>query len=194
MSNIHQIGQDLQFVRAAVDRSHHAAKGPAAIYILWAIYVLIGYTLIDFAPAASGWFFLAGGIVGGIASWLIGRRWGIRTGEWDRDMGRRAMLHWAGGIGLAIGVSLALAATNPALRGNAGGQLIVAMIGLVYFLAGVHFDRNFLWLGPLLVGGAVGVGFIPRYGWTGLGAVIAVGLIITAVLASRTSKTAAKAD
>jgi hypothetical protein len=154
--------------------------------------VLVGYTLIDFAPAASGWFFLAGGIVGGILSWLIGRRWGMRTGEWDQEMGRRAILHWMGGIGLAIGVSIALAATIPGLRGSACGQLIVATIGLVYFLAGVHFDRNFLWLGPLLIGGAVGVGFIPRYGWTGLGAVIAIGLAVNAVLASRSASAMAK--
>ena len=52
------------------------------------------------------------------------------------------------------------------------------MIGLDYFLAGVHFDRNFLWLGPVLMAGGILVGLFPQYGWTGLGVVIALGLIV----------------
>ena len=52
------------------------------------------------------------------------------------------------------------------------------MIGLVYFLAGVHFDRQFLWLGPVLMIGGVVVGLVPHYGWTCLGAIIAIGLVV----------------
>ena len=52
------------------------------------------------------------------------------------------------------------------------------MIGLVYFLAGVHLDRNFLWLGPVLIVGGVLVGMAPRYGWTILGVVVALGLVV----------------
>lgn len=183
MSNVQQISEDLHFVREAVARRGRPSKGPAAIYCIWAAYVLIGYALIDFARPASGWFFLIGGILGGMLSWWIGRGWGMRTGEWDKEMARRAMLHWAGGIVLAIIVSLALSSVIPSLReGSASGQLIVVLIGMVYFLAGVHFDRHFLWLGPLLMAGGVVVGFFPRYGWTGLGAVIAAALVITAIL------------
>jgi hypothetical protein len=51
------------------------------------------------------------------------------------------------------------------------------MIGVVYYLAGVHMDRWFLVLGPILMIGGVVVGLVPHYGWTMLGAVIALGLI-----------------
>jgi len=179
MSNVQQIGEDLQFVRQAVARGRHPARGPASIYWLWAVYVLAGYALIDFDRPASGWFFMIGGILGGIASWQLGKRWALRTGEYDLEMARRGMLHWGGGIILAVASALALCAVNPPLRQGAySGQMVVVLIGMVYFLGGVHFDRNFLWLGPLLMAGGVLVGFVPRYGWTALGAVIALGLVI----------------
>jgi hypothetical protein len=85
---------------------------------------------------------------------------------------------------------MALSAVIPGLRGTVGGQLIVVMIGLVYFLAGVHFDRNLLWLGPVLVAGGVLVGLVPRYGWTGLGVVIAAGLVIPTLFPPRRGATA----
>jgi hypothetical protein len=74
----------------------------------------------------------------------------------------------------AIGMSLAI----PALRGQALGQVVVVMVGLLYFLSGVHYDRNFLWLGPLVCALGLSVGFVPHYGWTALGVVFALGLVV----------------
>jgi len=182
MTEINQLQDDLRFVRDAVARGDSPQRRPAAIYIVWAVYVLVGYTLIDLYPRAAGWFFLLGGVLGGIASGVIGRRLARQEGAYDRREGRRLALHWGVGIVLAIACAMALAAVVPALRGTAAGQLIVVMIGLVYFLAGVHFDRNFLWLGPVLMVGGVLVGFVPRYGWTALGTVIALGLVVPTLL------------
>jgi hypothetical protein len=184
MTEISQMEKDLRYVRQAVDRRGRAVRGPFAVYYMWAVYVLIGYTLIDVAPRASGWFFLIGGLLGGIGSMILGRRHSRQTGEYDRDFARRAMLHWLG-IVLAIASALALAVVVPELRGPHVGQLIVVMIGLVYFLAGVHFDPNFLWLGPVLIAGGLAVGFVPRFGWTALGAVIAAGLVIPTLFPTR---------
>jgi len=170
----------------AVARRGHPGPGPASIYFLWAGYVLIGYTLIDFARAASGWFFLIGGITGGVLSWQLGKRWAMRIGECDRALAWRSLLHWAGGIVLAVIAMIALSAVILPLRQQAyGGQILVVLIGMVYFLAGVHFDRNFLWLGPLLMAGGVLVGLVPRYGWTAPGAVIALGLVLAALVPAR---------
>jgi hypothetical protein len=185
VTEINQLHDDLRFVRDAVARGDSPQRRPVAIYVVWAVYVLIGYTLLDFYPTAAGWFFLAGGVLGGIASGFIARRVARQEGAYDRREARKSLLHWGVGIVLAIACAMALAAVIPALRGPASGQLVVVMIGLVYFLAGVHFDPNFLWLGPVLMVGGVLVGFVPHYGWTALGTVIALGLVVPTLLPTR---------
>jgi hypothetical protein len=178
MSDARQIQDDLSFVREAVSRRERAPRSPASIAYLWAAYVLVGYTLIDVAPKWAGWFLMIGGFAGGILSGLLGKRASRQLGEYDRAQGRREMLHWGAGILLAVVSAFALAAVIPELRGAYGAQVLVVMIGVVYFLAGVHFERHYLWLGPVVIAGGVLVGFVPHYGWTALGAVIAIGLAV----------------
>ena len=190
MTEINQIHEDLKFVRQAVARHDPPPARHAGIYLVWAVYVLVGYTMLDFSPRMASWFFLLGGVLGGVMTSVIGRRAAQRLGEYDRAEARRAGLHWAGGIVLAVASAVALATVVPGLRGQAMGQLIVVMIGLVYFLSGVHFDRNFLWLGPVLVAGGILVGFVPRYGWTSLGVVIALGLVVPTFFPPRQSSAA----
>lgn len=187
MTEIHQMHEDIKFVRDAVARHGQPPRRPVLVYYVWAAYVLVGYTMLDFSPRLAGWFFLAGGVLGGVLSGYLARRAAQHAGEYDRAEMRRTGLHWAGGIVLAIVGAMALAAVVPALRGTAAGQLIVVMIGLVYFLAGVHFDPNFLWLGPVLIVGGVVVGFVPHYGWTSLGIVIALGLVVPTLFPPRRS-------
>ena len=176
MSQIQQASSDLEFVRAAVARKA-TQPTPAPILLLWATYVVVGYTAIDFAPRFAGWWFLICGFLFGALSAVLGKRAHERAGEVDHDHGRRAMLHWFAGMVLTFAAAFALAAVIPELRGPKGSQVLVVMIGLLYFLAGVHLDRQFLWLGPVLMAGGILVGSIPRYPWTCLGAVIALGLI-----------------
>jgi hypothetical protein len=189
MTEIRQMHEDLRFVREVVARRDRQQRRPVLIYCVWAVYVLVGYTLLDLAPRAAGWFFMVGGVVGGIISAILGRRAARDAGEYDRDEARRETLHWLGGILLALASAFAMATVVPALRGPAGGQLIAVMIGLVYFLAGVHFDRNFLWLGPVLIVGGVLVGMAPRYGWTTLGVVVALGLVVPSFFPPRRAAT-----
>ena len=177
MSDSMQVQEDLHFVRSALARrGQHRSPAP----VLWtvAIYVLIGYPIIDFAPQWAGWFFGLGSIpMWGVLA-LVGRRQVRKEGEYDRKNILSIKLHWFGGIALAGVFAMALAIAIPALRGVGAAQVMVVMMGLVYFLGGVHFDRQFLWLGPVVMLGGVGVGFLPHYGWTSLGAVIALGLVI----------------
>jgi hypothetical protein len=188
MTSPQQLQQDLQFVRAAVNRRDRSNRGPVAINYIWATYVLAGYTLIDHNIIAADWFFLIGGIAGGILSSIAARLDAQKQGEQDRELGRRGLLHFAGGIILAILGTFALAIVIPDLRGTRGSQVLVVMIGVIYFLAGVHFERYFLWLGPVLVAGGVLVGFIHHDAWTLLGAVIAVGLIIPTLFTPKGSQ------
>src|SRR5947209_1148513 len=138
MTETRQLQEDLQYVRQLVDqREHRRPPGTTPIYWLWAVYTLVGYTLIDVAPQASGPFFLFGGIVGGLISAVIGYRAGSRLGEWDTHGRWTGVMHWVVGVPLAVAGTLGLCAVIPPLRQNMyPGQIVVVMIGLVYYLAG----------------------------------------------------------
>ena len=73
----------------------------------------------------------------------------------------------------------------PAIRGEAGGQVFVVLIGFMYFMAGIHLDRAFLWISPFLLAGGILVGLVPHHGWTILGALIAAALLATGLIYSR---------
>jgi len=185
MSDVQQIRDDLQYVRGAVARRERTDNGPPLILYVWATYVVIGYTLMDFRPQYAGPFFGIGGFVGGILSWVIGRRYARDVGEWDMATAKRGLFHFGGGIMLACAATLALATVMPPLRGTWGSQVFVVMIGLVYFLWGVHYQRYFAFLGAVVMAGGVLVGQFPHFGWTILGAVIAMGLILPTLVPGR---------
>jgi hypothetical protein len=108
-----------------------------------------------------------------------------RWGDFDSELRARMGLHWGGGAILAIVAAVAMANLHIVAAGTPTGQLCVVLFGIIYFLAGVHFDRSFLVLGPLLVAGGLLVGFIPHYPWSILGALIATGLCVCGALNQR---------
>jgi hypothetical protein len=158
-----QLHEDLRFVRHAVETRDSPQTTPAPILLIWSAYVLIGYTLLDFNRAAAGWFFMIGGIAGGLASTYIGRRDAVREGHVDRAEGRRRALHWSSILIAVIAILALVICRQDQLRGSGEivGQIIVIVVGVVYFLAGVHFDRLFIWLGLLLIVGSIAISFMP---------------------------------
>lgn len=186
MTEVQQAREDLEYVRAAVDRRAPGREGAMYPYYASAIYVLVGYILIDVNPIyANGWFLLAG-IVGSIVGAIFFRRHKNRSGEIDRVRNRQTALHWGLGIVGSVGAGLALAWAVPSLRdGPIDGQIQVVLFGMVYLMWGVHRDRSFLVLGPVLIAGGVLVGLIPHYPWTCLGIVITVGLATAGYLVQR---------
>jgi hypothetical protein len=176
MDPAQQVGDDLHYVRQAVARRDRPQHIPTGIAWMVAIYVAVGYTLLDIDPRWASIFFLVGGIAMGVLFPLLGRREVRRTGEYDRAEVRKVALHW-GSILLAIVGVIGLAVSRH-LEGQVVGQFIALTIGVIYFLGGVHFDRNFLWLGPLLMAGAIAITYVPHYGWTTLGALVALGLVV----------------
>jgi hypothetical protein len=186
VTELHQVSDDLHFVRNAVEAGGAGKPHPAEtrlVYGYWAFYVLVGYYLIDVAPNAAGAFFMVGGFLGAFVSWAIGKHVARKYGQVNRaEDERRAALHWAGGMILSVIGSGALAVAVPELRGTLGSQVLLMMIGMVYFFWGVYGDRNFLWLGPVLIAGAVAVRFIPGYPWTCVGVLIALGLVVPTLL------------
>src|SRR5437867_282864 len=136
MTSVDQVGQDLQFVKDALDKRHTKHRMPSAIGVFWAGYVLVGYPILDFNPKVGGMFLMIAGILGGILSGWIGRRQAQRLGERDRADGRREALHWAS-LCIALTAVITLSVIQH-VAGNVMGQYITLTVGLVYFLAGVH--------------------------------------------------------
>jgi len=157
MSEVQQIREDLQFVRNAVARRERTDTRAPLILYLWAAYIVIGYTLMDFRIQYAGLFFGIGGMVGGILSWIIGRSYSRSSGEIDRASAFKATLPFGGGIMIACFFTIMLTMQIETLRGTRGSQVFVVMIGLVYFLWGVHYQRYFIFLGlVVMAGGGVG--------------------------------------
>lgn len=187
VSDMQQLSDDLRFVRQAVEARRGVNPAEARlVYGYWALYVLVGYFLIDVASdAVAGAFFAVGGIVGGLFSAAVAKRFAARHGEASPDEKRRDALHWAVGMPLVFVAALALATAIPALRGPAGSQVLLVMIGLVYYFWGVYVDRNFLWLGPVMIVAGIAVRFIPVYPWTCVGVVIALGLVVPTLVGKK---------
>jgi hypothetical protein len=180
MTQTQQLQEDLQYVRHVVARRDTPGSTPGGVILIWAGYVLVGYALLDFNVNFAGIWFMVAGVVGGVASRIIGRRHAARVGVIDRETSVRRSLHWSSIILAIVAILALVAARHDEIRGRGEivGQLIAIAVGLVYFLAGVHFDRYFIWLGLFLMAGAVAISFVPAYGWTMLGVLISAGLAL----------------
>jgi hypothetical protein len=176
MNEVNQLASDLHFVREAIEARDERHEPPPAIIICWALYVLVGYTMIDLAPRWAGLFFCIGGIGGGLVTGALSKKYAKVAGVIDRTQWRRRMLHWFVGFLIIFAAVFGLACVIPALRGIAGSQVIVVMIGILWYMAGVYGtpnERYMLWAGPALMLGGILVSLVPHYGWTALGVLIA---------------------
>ncbi len=183
MTETDRLQQDLDYVAAAV-RRHDRPQGLPALYFLWAAIILVGFALPDFAPRHAGQYWFVAGIGGGLLSWWYGARDARRSGVNDTALGRRYGYHW-----LVAGVAFVLCAL-PAAMGRVeigiGVSNFLLVAGLVYALAGVHFERPLLYSGLLMLAAyAVLVVFAPPYVWTITGVVIAISLAWAGVSARR---------
>ncbi len=184
MSTTQRLEQDLSYVKKAVERHQTDQRTPLGIALIWAAFALVGFTWLDFQPGRAAWFFTIGSPIAFLASWKIGGRAAWKLGECDRISGWLQFQHWGSGFfAFAAVLSLAFAGR---IGGELLGQVILIMFGLVYFLAGVHFSaRLFLWLGLLMMAGAVGLTYIDRWGWTTMGVLLSVGLIASSFMGAR---------
>ena len=181
MGQTGHIQQDLAYVRGVVEGRERDQRTPVGIALTWSAYMLVGFTWLDFDPHRAAWFLVLASPIGFALSWLIGSRARWKLGEWDKRVGRRHLLHWGGSF-LAFAAVLWLAFAGR-LDGGTLGQVILIMVGLAYLHAGVHLAmRLFLWLGPMMMIGAVALIYIDQWGWTGLGILVSVGLIASSFI------------
>lgn len=183
MSATDRLQQDLDYLSRAV-RHRERPVGTPSIYFVWALIVLIGFALPDFAPHSAGAYWFVACIVGGLLSWWLGARDARITGVNDPELGKRYGYHW-----LIAGAGFLLAALPLVLgRAPAGTTVATFMLitGLAYAYAGLHLNRPILWSGLLMLA-AYGVLVVarPPYAWTVSGVVIAASLAWAGLSAQR---------
>ena len=181
-SNSKHVESDLSYVRSVVDRSERGPS-PAPIYLLWAAIVLVGFPLADFAPAYVGVYWTIMGPLGGVISGVLGWRHSVRLGQVSREIGRRHALHW-GGMLAAIFSVVVLGITNT-VAWEVVHRIILLVIALAYFLAGVHLDRPLLWVGMLVAVAYFVMFFVTTYAWTIVGVVVSAALVVAAFAGGR---------
>ena len=169
---------DLGYVRDVLDRSEQNAS-PSSIYWLWAIIVLIGFPLADFAPRFVGLYWMIMGPLGGIASGILGYRFSRNLGQLSRRVGRQHALHW-GAMMIVIfsAVGLGIAGT---VAWSEIHRIILLILSLSYFLAGVYLEPPMIWIGLLMFAAYFVMFFMSAYAWTIVGIVVAAGMIVAAV-------------
>ena len=183
MTTTDNLKEDIAFVRAAAER---AGTGTIpSIYVVWAVIGLCGFALADFA-ADSRWvgrFWLVASPVGFCVSAWLGYRASRHAGQGSRQIGVRWGLHW-----LAFMAAGALAAALVAaghLSWSAFGSLVVLLLALSYFHAGLYMDRRMLVIGGVLGACYLVTLFIPGYQWTLAGVLMAAALVWQAILGAR---------
>ena len=174
------VRDDLGYVRDVLRRSERSAF-PRAIAYLWAAIGLVGFSLIDFAPERVGLFWTIASPVGFLLSAWLGWRHAREAGQESAREGRRHLLHW-GGVLAAIFLLYPLIA-QAALQGRAIAQVILLIVALGYFLAGVHLAPALKWAAAAMAVGYVATITLDGFAWTALGVLFALGLIASALAA-----------
>ena len=173
--DLSNLERNLGYVRGALERAQ--PRRPAAIPLLWAALVLVGFSLLDLAPSLAGPFWLVASPIGFLASVWAGRRAARTSGVRDRASGRRHLLHWAGLLA-ALTLLLPLVRSG-ALTGIAVGQAALLLVALGYWLDGVHHLPANRWVAVALVAGYLASFVLHRHVWLLVGAVVAGALIIS---------------
>ena len=187
MNNKQQLTEDIAYVRAAAERS--ASVHIPAIYLIWAVLCLCGFTLVDVVGPESAWiglYWLVGGPVGGGLTLWLGRRASREVGQDDRREGKRWVFHFLGFACTGL-LAFGLVATGQLTWPGASSTWIL-LLALTYFLAGLHLERRMLPISLLLGVGYLITLVLPSYGFTVAGVLAATALAAQAFLGARAQR------
>jgi len=183
MTDDRQFRDDLSYVRSVVRRAE-GVHNPASIYFLWAVISFFGYAIIDFRPAATGFYWMIAGPLGGVASAVLGARAARRSGQIsDRD-GWKDLAHW--GAMLFAALLLVPLVTTGRLATDDIPRIILLILALTYWSGGLRQDRRLLPLGVVMAGLYLFTIFGSRlpYLWTITGAILSASLAAAGVFAA----------
>ena len=184
MTDSKPLQDDIAFVRAVAERSNQ--QHMPAIYLIWAVLCLCGFTLVDLVGPGSGWiavYWFTMGPVGTALTWWLSARAARRAGQVDRRIGLRWAGHFVGffAVGLlGFGLVLSGQMTWPGLS-----SLWILILALTYFLAGLHLERQLMPVSLVLAAGYLFTLYLPEYGFTTAGVLVAAALVTQAKIGGR---------
>jgi hypothetical protein len=188
MDKSDDLKQDISYVRNLVSKSDRD-KSPAAIYLMWAAICLVGFPLVDFASRYVGLYWMIMGPLGTVMSGILGWRHSAKIGQSNRNLGIRHGQHWIATL-VAIFLTVPLGVRG-VVEWSAVHLIMLLILALSYFLAGVYLDRPILWVGLLMAASYVALFFISSYEWTIIGVVVALGLAVAGLSKGKQSVEAA---
>ena len=194
MTDDRQIRDDLSYVRSVVRRAE-AVDNPASMYFLWAVISFFGYAIIDYRPEATGAYWAIAGPLGGVASAVLGARAARRTGQISDREGWKHAAHW-GAMMFAALLLVPLVTTERLATGDIP-RVILLILALTYWSAGLWQDRRFLVLGVVMAGLYVFTIYAAAlpYLWTITAAILGASLAAAGVFAAaRARRTGASAQ
>lgn len=176
MNQENNVNDDLSYVRGVVSRAEGESTNPASIYFVWAVLSFFGFAIIDYAPEQTGLFWMIAGPAGGVLSGILGERAARRAGTSSARGGWAEGLHW---VSLFAGFLLLIPlVASGGLRSSEIPRVILLLIAINYFTAGIHLDRR---MGP--IGIVVALSYLLTvfardlpYLWTITGAIVAASL------------------
>lgn len=193
MSNTNRVEDDLRYVRSVLDQAEKG-KWPAGIYYLWAVVSFAGMSVIDFRPDLAGPYWAVAGPLGGVASGYLGWRAGRSLGQDSRREGTLNSLHWMGMM-VAILLLVPLPAMG-AISERVLPSLILLIVALGYYTAGIYLERALLFVGMIMAGCYVATILVENWPWiwTFTGTVLAASLIVSAQIGKAAWRRRASGD
>lgn len=191
MTDDQQAHDDISYVRSVLRRAEGGAGSPAMLYFLWAAITFLGFAIIDFAPRLTGPYWMIAGPLGGVLSGVLGYRASRALGQSSRREGRTLAMHWSG-VMAAVLLLVPLAMTH-AIAIDDFPRLVLLILAVFYYTAGIHTDRRMIPLSVVLVGCYLFTVFVRGlpYLWTLTGAIIAASLAAAGLLAAAHARRAA---
>jgi hypothetical protein len=171
------------------------ADNPASLYFLWAVISFFGYAIIDFRPEATGLYWMIAGPLGGVASGVLATRSARRLGQVADSDGWKDALHW--GAMMFSALLLVPLVTTGRLAVQDIPRVILLILALMYWSAGLHRDRRFLALGGVMAAAYLFTIFADRlpYLWTVTGGILGASLAAAGLFAAAgASRRAASKD
>lgn len=170
--------EDLQYVKSILNRRGFNRE-EFVVALVWAVVNLVGLSLYDFSMFAGGVFWIVALPVFGIGTGVWAGRRQKEAGEINRELGRLHALHWTA-------IPIFLIACNTLFIGSPMnpqhvGQVVLLVIGLVYYLGGVHFWRGYMYGGLGMLSGMLWLAIIDSYPWTLTGVLTFLGLLIPSI-------------
>ncbi len=191
MKDERKVRDDLSYVRSALQRADATAGDPASIYFVWAAITFYGFAIIDFAPKSTGLYWLVAAPLGGGLSAFLGYRSSRTSGQSSKREGWALAMHW-GGLLVAVLLIVPLATTEVIAPADFP-RLVLLIVALSYFTAGVHLDRRLIPVSLALAACYLLTVFVRElpYLWTVTAAVVAASLAVAGLLAAARARQAA---